>query len=207
MKQERILQKARLYIRKNFIAEPTGHDFYHMERVAGVALYIAKQEKRGNKFVIELAALLHDIEDSKFSKTHEDLSMTKKLLAGWGIEKKLLDFVIQIIRSVSFKGGKNKYVADSYEAKVVQDADRLDALGAVGIARCFAYGASKRRPIYDPARKSIGNSLDHFYEKLVLLKGLMKTRTGRILAKERHDFLIKFLDRFLNEWNFKSKKL
>ncbi len=203
MNQKKVLQKARQYIKKNFVAEPTGHDFYHMERVARISLYIAKKEKQGNLFFIELAALLHDLEDSKFNKNSEQLLKTKSLLKKWGLSEENTLTVLQIIRSVSFKKGKNKHTASSFEAEVVQDADRLDALGAIGIARCFAYGGKMQRPIYEPENLSSQNSLKHFYDKLLLLKSLMKTRTGKKIAFERHEFLKKFLNQFFKEWNFK----
>lgn len=180
-----------------------------------MAKHIAKQEKEGDMFIIELVGLLHDLEDSKFSKTHEELLKTRQLLKLWGSDLETTEKVIKAISQISFKGGMNKNIADTSEAKIVQDSDRLDAIGAIGIARVFAYGGYKNRPFYDPGiglkkhknlnsyRNSPGTSINHFYEKLLLLKGKLNTKAAKKIAFKRHKILKDFLREFHKEWNFK----
>lgn len=208
-----IIHKTEEFVRNTLGDDTTGHDWHHIERVRRNALYIAKKEQKGDSFLIEMAALLHDIPDAKLNPSRE---------AG---ERKLSDFLEQleiseeasssikaIIDSVSFKGGHNIRVL-SAEAQIVQDADRLDAIGAVGIARAFAYGGKKGQLIYDPSlvirkemseeeyRNGRSSSINHFYEKLLKLRDLLNTDAAMEMAEERHEFIEQFLHQFFKEWN------
>ena len=200
------------FIRALIPDDPTGHGAFHARRVARTARFLAEREG-ADADVAELAALLHDADDPKlFPGNGENLKNACRFLAAEGISGELQDRICRIIRQVSFRGS-DSVIPDTPEGRCVQDADRLDAIGAVGIARCFAYGGAKGRAIYDPSeppaqdldetqyrgRKS--HSVNHFYEKLLLLKDMMTTRTGRELAEERHRFTQRFLEEFLAEWN------
>lgn len=204
------VQKTEEYIRKKFRNDSTGHDWWHIFRVRNMALQIAEKEG-GNRFLIEMSALLHDLEDWKLNdKTN--LSKTKKWLHKIRVSEIHTSKVLQIIEQVSFKGAGVENIATSIEAKIVQDADRLDAIGAIGIARAFNYGGFKNRPLYNPELKPRLNmskeeykrgdspTINHFYEKLLLLKDKMNTETGKRMAKERHQFMESFLDKFYKEW-------
>ncbi|WP_167610022.1 HD domain-containing protein [Maribellus sediminis] len=209
-RQKQLLKATEDYIKAYFENEGSGHDWWHIYRVKKVALQIAKTEG-GDIFHIELAALLHDLDDwklnggSKVSKTFEWLS--KMDVSEQDIEK-----VLEIIHEVSYKGAGVPTPASSLEAKIVQDADRLDAIGAIGIARTFAYGGNKNRLIYNPAvqpenhdsfeayKKTNAPTINHFYEKLLLLKDRMNTQTAKELAEKRHQFMEDFLEQFFNEW-------
>ena len=189
-----------------------GHDWFHIERVWRNALHINQQEG-GNKLVIELAALLHDIADSKFHGGDDTIGPRKarEVMERLEFEAKVVDEVIFIIENISFKGGRDIPHRRTIELDIVQDADRLDAIGAIGIARAFNYGGYKGRALYDPAippdmnmtkeeyKKSTAPTLNHFYEKLFLLKDLMNTETGRTLANERYQFMQQFVEQFLKE--------
>ena len=210
--QRRLVEKTAAHAERVLGQEGTGHDWLHVRRVWLNARRVGRAEG-ADLFVVELAALLHDIADWKFHGG--DLSAGPKAARRWllslGAGAGTAERVARVVAQVSYKGAKVADSADSLEAAVVQDADRLDALGAVGIARTFAYGGSKGRAIYDPAVKpvlhasskaystSTAPTLNHFYEKLLLLKGRMKTRTGRRLAAERHRFMELFLRRFYAE--------
>ena len=166
-----------------------------------------------------MAALLHDLDDWKLTGTEESLEKATGWMDSLGIENEKRESVRQIIRQVSFKGAGVDTTPVSAEAKAVQDADRLDAIGAIGIARAFAYGGFKNRPLYDPAiqpeshdsfssyRQSTAPTINHFYEKLLLLKDLMNTETGKKLAEKRHQFLEDFLQQFYNEWTLNEQIL
>ncbi len=191
-----------------------GHDWFHIERVWKNAMLISKEEDCDMELV-QLAALLHDIADSKFHGGDEEIG--PKTATNWLLSQNYpqvrIDRITSIIRAISFKGGVNEFVDQSIECQVVQDADRLDAIGAIGIARTFNYGGFKNRALYDPAiapnlnmtkeeyKKSTAPTINHFYEKLLLLKDLMNTATGRRIAQERHEFMGKFLNQFYREWN------
>ena len=189
-----------------------GHDWFHIERVWHNALHI-HQHEGGNKLVIELAALLHDIADSKFHGGDDTIGPRKarEVMERLEFEAKVVDEVIFIIENISFKGGRDIPHRRTIELDIVQDADRLDAIGAIGIARAFNYGGYKGRALYDPAippdmnmtkeeyKKSTAPTLNHFYEKLFLLKDLMNTETGRTLANERYQFMQQFVEQFLKE--------
>jgi uncharacterized protein len=180
------------------------------------ALEIAKEEKC-DLLIVELAALLHDIADAKFNEGDEEMGPTKagNFLATLPIGKEHIEHVKKIIKNISFKGGNFEQEFRSPELDVVQDADRLDALGAIGIARAFNYGGHKGRPLYDPSiqpllnmdreayKKRSAPTINHFYEKLLLLKDRMNTEAGKKMAKDRHDFMLKYLEQFYKEWSGK----
>jgi uncharacterized protein len=195
-------------------ADSSGHDWHHIARVRRLALRLARDEG-ADPFVVELAALLHDIADWKFhgGDEHEGPRRAANWLASLGVDQLTIDRVSQIIREVSFKGAGVDTPTSSLEAQVVQDADRLDALGALGIARAFAYGGHAGRAIHDPDvpyethgtfaeyKKNSGPTINHFYEKLLLLRDRMNTASGRRMAEARHQFMEEFLARFFSEWN------
>lgn len=202
------------HVQTLFSNEGTGHDWYHIERVIRTAMFIQESEG-GDIEIIRYAALLHDIDDHKFNGGDFEKGALKaqKLIDNHPISDSAKRSIVEIIRNVSFKGSKEKDEMVSLEGKIVQDADRLDAIGAIGIARTFAYGGSISQPIYDPEispdlhqNKSTylnnrTHTINHFYEKLLLLKDRMKTDTGRALANERTSYMKDFLDRFYKEWN------
>jgi uncharacterized protein len=193
--------------------EATGHDWFHIQRVVNVAVKIAKIE-HVNVFKVSLIALLHDVADYKLNNGDETIGFNKitDFLKSIELEDQEIQSIITDIKNISFKGGNNKVVNQSIESKIVQDADRLDALGAIGIARTFAYGGSKKRVLYDPEIKpqliqtteeyknSNAPTINHFYEKLLLLKDHMNTNAAKEMAKERHLFLEQFLEQFYKEW-------
>jgi len=200
---KRVLQKAE-----------GGHDWFHTERVYNNAVKIAASEPV-DLLVVELAALLHDIADSKFHDGDEGLGpkMAREYLFSQNVDSVIIEHVVNIVQHMSFKNSlESKSSFQSKEMEVVQDADRLDAIGAIGIARCFNYGGFKNRPLYDPSiepklsmskeeyKSSNGPTINHFYEKLLLLKDQMNTQTGRRMAEERHQFMLVYLDRFYKEW-------
>jgi uncharacterized protein len=190
-----------------------GHDWWHIYRVWNTAKHLAQHEEV-DLFVVELGALLHDIADSKFHGGDEEIGPRKarEFLQTLQVEETVITHIENIITHISFKGGKLPQQFKSPELDVIQDADRLDALGAVGIARTFNYGGHKGRSIYDPdirpnlnlSKEEYKNSdaptLNHFYEKLLLLKDRMNTQTGRKMAEERHAFMVAYLDQFYKEW-------
>ncbi|WP_442266213.1 HD domain-containing protein [Tenacibaculum sp. ZS6-P6] len=192
-----------------------GHDFFHIERVYKNAMKIAKQEQQGDILIIALGALLHDIADSKFHNGDETIGPKKArtFLETQEVEENTIIHVIKIIENISFKGGNFTQEFKSIELDIVQDADRLDAIGAIGIARCFNYGGFKNRVLYDPKikpnlnmskeeyKKSTAPTINHFYEKLLLLKDKMNTSAGKKMAEQRHSYMENFLQQFYNEWN------
>ena len=194
--------------------ESSGHDWWHVERVRRNALRIGAEEKKADMFVVEISALLHDISDWKFNGGDEEASSRQAVewLNGLGVDAKTTERVSRAIGEVSFKGRGVTTVPSTIEGKIVQDADRLDAMGAIGIARAFAFGGRMGREIYDPDekpqlhetfeqyKKNRGNTINHFHEKLLLLRDLMNTDTARRMSAERHDFMLEFLDRFSREW-------
>jgi uncharacterized protein len=193
--------------------ESTGHDWYHLERVRKNALLIAKKEKVSHTYIIELAALLHDVPDEKLASSEEEGNrMLNGFISSLSLENDEKEELVDIIHSISYKGGNDKQLT-SFNAKIVRDADRLDAIGAIGIARTFAYGGSKGQSLFDPDieirsdmtleeyRNGKSTSIHHFHEKLLKLKDLMCTDTGRDLAEERHKYMQGFLEQFNKEWN------
>lgn len=208
-----LIDKTILFVKNELKEAEGGHDWFHIERVYKNALLIAATESC-NLTVVKLAALLHDIADSKFHGGDEAVGPAKArtFLTSLAVEEVIIDHVVKIIENISFKGGTTEKLFTSIELDIVQDADRLDAIGAIGIARTFNYGGFKNRTLYDPAiapltnmtkeayKNSTAPTLNHFYEKLLLLKDLMNTKTGRKLAEERHRFMEQFLARFYAEW-------
>jgi len=202
------------FVKKQLQKAEGGHDWFHIERVYKLALRIAQHESDVDILVVQLAALLHDIADSKFHDGDETIGprLAREFLSKQQLPTEQLEQVIAIIENISFKGGNQVQTYFSKELAVVQDADRLDAIGAIGIARTFNFGGFKNRPLYDPAippdlqlskeayKKSTAPTLNHFYEKLLRLKDLMHTETARELAAERHQFMEQFLSRFYAEW-------
>lgn len=197
MSQQSILKTADEFIKKKFSGESTGHDYFHIERVVKTAIKIAKEEN-ANLFLVELAARLHDLGDYKLNggKDRSEELITKFLKAQ-NADSELISKIVEIVSQISFSKGKK---AISIEAQIVQDADRLDAMGAIGIARCFAYGGKTEREIWNSENPN-ETGLQHFYDKLLKLKDLMNTSEGRKIAEERHRFLEEFLKRFLDEWD------
>lgn len=217
MSNEEIINCTIAYVKKELQHAEGGHDWWHIERVWKNAKLIARTEQV-NIFIAELAALLHDIADAKFYDGNENVGpeKAKQFLENLSIDKEIINHVENIIRHISFKGGN--FTTDFYspELAVVQDADRLDAMGAIGIARAFNFGGFKNREIYNPAitpnlqmtkdayKKSVAPTINHFYEKLLLLKDKMNTETGKKLAEERHHFMEIFLKQFYKEWEGKE---
>lgn len=209
-----IINNTILFVKNQLTHAEGGHDWFHIERVYKNALLIAEEEEC-DLTVVKLAALLHDIADSKFHGGDESVGpkTARTFLESQNVSEAIISHVIAIIENISFKGGNFEKTFSSKELEIVQDADRLDAIGAIGIARAFNYGGFKNRPLYNPniqpklnlSKKEYKNSeaptINHFYEKLLLLKDKMNTETGKKLAKKRHDFMISFLSQFYTEWD------
>ena len=195
---------------EDFVKESTkefdsGHDWWHLHRVRNLALHLQKAENSGNRFIIEISALLHDIDDKKFRKSEGPgaNAIISGLLNNFGVGDNIIQEVVQINKYISFSSGAKTEIR-SPEFLIVQDADRLDAIGAIGIARAFNYGGFRNNAIYIPENDGDGispSTISHFYDKLLLLRDMMNTDTARKLAEKRHLFLEKFLDEFYNEWN------
>ncbi len=213
MNKAEIIQSTTEFVRKTLAGAEGGHDWWHIYRVWKTAGKIAKTEPV-DLMIVELGALLHDIADSKFHGGDEAIGpqIAGEFLRSLRVPEETTIHVQQIIANISFKGGKKVQQFKSTELDVVQDADRLDAMGAIGIARTFNYGGHRNREIYNPDiapnlnmnkedyKKSIAPTLNHFYEKLLLLKDLMNTSTGRKMALRRHKFMQHYLDEFYREW-------
>lgn len=201
------------FVKAQLQGAEAGHDWFHTERVWKIAQKIAEKEG-GNHVVISLAALLHDIADPKFHEGDEQLAITisSDFLHSLEVPQDIINHVLDIIQNISFKNRGEATQKSSLELHIVQDADRLDAIGAIGIARTFNFGGFKNNLMYDPERppkigmskeeykKSNGTTINHFYEKLLLLKDLMNTETAKKIASDRHDFMLNFLDEFYKEW-------
>ena len=211
MNRKLIIEKTKEFVKAKLEGEGSGHDWWHIVRVFNNAMDIAKKEKplyEGNIdiFVVELGALLHDIADHKFGHTDADRKeIITNFLLELEVQDEIIDHVVYIANNISFKRGKNKHKMETIEGEIVQDADRLDAIGAIGIGRTFAYGGYKKRVMYDPDCnldiKDKGDTISHFYEKLLLLKEKMNTKTGYKKAQNRHRVMEKFLENFHSEWN------
>ncbi|HWQ99784.1 MAG TPA: HD domain-containing protein [Candidatus Methylomirabilis sp.] len=212
MDRPAVIQQTHDHVRLALEGEGTGHDWWHIERVRALALRIGAEEG-ADLFIVELGALLHDIADWKFhDDEHAGPRATREWLSSLNADQAVVDHVCDIVRGISFKGAGVATNMETLEGRVVQDADRLDALGAIGIARAFAYGGSKNRPLHDPDvvptlhatfdayRRDQGTTINHFYEKLLLLKDRMNTRVGKRLAEERHRYMEEYLERFFREW-------
>lgn len=217
MDKKEVIKQTADYARRTLEGEGSGHDWLHVYRVWKNAVHIGRNEN-ADLYVVELAALLHDIADWKFYGGDDSVGpkKAKEWLENLSLEDKVVSHVCSIIKEMSFKGAGVKSGVTTIEGMVVQDADRLDAIGAIGIARAFAYGGHKGRLIYHPEIKpvmhesfeqyknTVGTTVNHFYEKLLLLKDLMNTETGKQIAEERHKFMEQYLDRFFNEWEGKA---
>jgi len=213
MNQTEIIEKTVLYVKQTLANAEGGHDWWHVYRVWKLSKQIAKNEQV-NQFIVELGALLHDIADSKFYDGDEEIGprKAKEFLTDLNVDQEVINHIEQIIANISFKGGKHEQKFKSLELDVVQDADRLDAIGATGIARTFNYGGYKGRTIYDPNikpnldmgkeeyKKNDAPTINHFYEKLLLLKDKMNTQTGQAMAEQRHIFMEQYLEQFYKEW-------
>ena len=202
------------FVKEKLEGAEAGHDWFHIERVWKLSKKIAEQEG-GNLEVIELSALLHDIADPKFHNGDETLALkiSQNFLEEIHVEGELIEQVLFVIKNISFKNRAEAPENPPLELQIVQDADRLDAIGAIGIARTFNFGGFKNNLMYHPEikpnlgmnkeeyKKSNGTTINHFYEKLLLLKDLMNTETAKKIASERHNFMLQFLDEFYKEWN------
>ena len=207
-----VLENTQKFVKKRLENTESGHDWFHIERVYKNALLIAKEETC-NTEVVQLAALLHDIADSKFHYGDETIGpkVAREFLTKENIAEEIISHVVAIIENIPFKGGNFEQNFHSKELEIVQDTDRLDAIGAIGIARTFNYGGFKNRDIYDPQilpnlsmskeeyKNSTAPTINHFYEKLLLLKDKMNTETGKKIAQKRHDFMESYLEQFYNE--------
>jgi uncharacterized protein len=217
MDTQHIIKKTEEYVRKTLEGEGSGHDWWHVYKVRNLAIELGISEN-ADLYVVELASLLHDIADWKFHSGDESVGPAKarEWLESQQVDEPIICHVCEIIQEISFKGAGVKTPMKTLEGKVVQDADRLDATGAQGISRAFTYGGHKGREIYNPNIKpehhdtfeqyksGEGPSINHFYEKLLLLKDLMNTDTGRKIAEGRHQFMEQYLDRFFKEWEGKA---
>ena len=202
------------FVKEKLEGAEAGHDWFHIERVWKLSKKIAEKEG-GNLEVIELSALLHDIADPKFHNGDETLALkiSKDFLEEIHVNAELIEQVLSVIKNISFKNRAEAPENPPLELQIVQDADRLDAIGAIGIARTFNFGGFKNNLMYHPEikpnlgmnkeeyKKSNGTTINHFYEKLLLLKDLMNTETAKKIASERHNFMLQFLDEFYKEWN------
>jgi len=213
MNEKQIIENTISFVKETLKNAEGGHDWFHTHRVLKNSQLIAKTEEV-NVFIISLGALLHDIADSKFHNGDKTIGpkVAAEFLQNQNVDAIVIEHVIQIINNISFKGGKVTRTFSSKELDVVQDADRLDAIGAVGIARTFNYGGFKNRVIYNPEiqpalnmtkeeyKNSTAPTINHFYEKLLLLKDKMNTETGKQLAQQRHEFMELYLKQFYAEW-------
>lgn len=217
MNQTEIISHIIEELKVEFANEASGHDWWHILRVYNTAKHIAEEEK-ADMFVVELGALLHDIADWKFHDGDESVgpAKAKALLEKYNVSADVISHVQDIIKTISFKGAGAVNEIKTLEGKIVQDADRLDAIGAIGVARAFAYGGFMKRAMHNPDIAAVAHqdkasyyknqstTINHFYEKLLLLKDRMNTGTGKIMAEERHKFLEEYLQRFLEEWEGKK---
>jgi len=209
--EQEIIIKVSEFVKEAMQQHDSGHGWSHIERVVRLALHIHGCEGKGDRFTVELGALMHDIGDHKFA-AHDGPAEIRRLLDSLGVDASVTEEVVNINENISFSKGNNSIVK-SDELQIVQDADRLDAMGAIGIARAFNYGGFKGREIYDPRAgytaapslvhnsRNSASTVHHFYDKLLVLRDLMNTPTGRKLADERHDFMVSYLDQFFREWN------
>ncbi|MFI1744849.1 HD domain-containing protein [Thalassobellus sediminis] len=212
-----IINKTKAFVKETLANAEGGHDWFHTLRVYNNSLLIAKKESV-DEFVVSLGALLHDIADSKFYDGDETIGpkIAREFLFKLNVDSLVIEHVVNIIENISFKSSLSKSKTEKFtsaELNVIQDADRLDAIGAIGIARCFNYGGFKNRELFNPNIKpnlnmskaeyknSTAPTINHFYEKLLLLKNKMNTKTGKQIANERHNYMLNFLDQFYKEWD------
>lgn len=214
MTNQQVIQKTKDYVEEKFNGEGSGHDWWHMYRVWKLASNIAESEPKADKFIVELGALLHDIADWKFNDGDMEAGprAAREWLESLSVAGDVIRKIEDIVRNVSFKGANVKQDMKSLEGKIVSDADKLDAIGAIGIARTFAYGGGHDTPIYDPAIKPVQHNtfddyknskthtLNHFYEKLLLLKDILYTDSAKEFAEHRHKYMEQYLEEFYKEW-------
>ena len=203
------------FVKKTLLNAEGGHDWWHIYRVWNNALHILQHESGADPLIVELGALLHDIADSKFYDGDEEVGpqTARAFLESLSLDEEMIAHVENIVRHISFKGSFEGQSWTSLELAVVQDADRLDALGAIGVARAFNFGGHVGRPLFDPTvparlsmskdeyKKKDGPTLNHFYEKLLLLKDLMNTETGKRIATDRHEYMLAYIEQFTAEWD------
>jgi uncharacterized protein len=218
--KQSILLKTEAHVKNLLSGERSGHDWWHIHRVRKSAKWIAEKEKGADLFIVELGALLHDIADAKFNGGNEKAGTraSREWLESLHVETQTIGAVCHIVEHISYHGSNECNLMKSKEGLIVQDADRLDALGAIGIARAFAYGGFAGRELYNPNkkpmlnatretyRKNTGPTLNHFYEKLLLLKNLMNTKTAKEIAGNRHKFMESFLKEFYLEWDGENEE-
>ncbi|MEO9893690.1 HD domain-containing protein [Aurantibacter sp.] len=218
MSDSEIIDQTILFVKETLINAEGGHDWFHIQRVYNNSLLIAKDES-ADILVVGLGALLHDIADAKFNNGDETIApkMAKEFLNSIHVPKQTIKHVVQIIANCSYKNSLDKADKpfESIELSIIKDADRLDAIGAIGIARAFNYGGFKNRKLYDPNiapnlnltkeeyKNSTAPTINHFYEKLLLLKDTLETNTGKKLAAKRHQFMMNYLEQFYGEWSGK----
>jgi len=215
MDKQLIIQKTADHVKSILQGEGSGHDWWHIQRVWNNAKHLAKMEQV-DLFIVELGALLHDIADWKFHDFDAGPKAARAWLEPLGVGEDIIQHVCEIIAKVSYKGAHLKDDMPTIEGRIVQDADRLDAIGAIGIARCFSYGGNRNREMYNPdvapdldkyiEHSRVGNdtTINHFHEKLLLLKSRMKTESGKQIAQQRHEFMESFLKQFHAEWEGKA---
>lgn len=217
MNKADVIQQTAAYVQKEMAGEASGHDWWHVYRVWQTARTIMASEPEADPFVVELGALLHDIADWKFTDGDFEVGPRKvhDFLKPLGVSDTTIAHVSDILRDTPYKGAGVELTLKTLESKIVFDADKLDALGAIGIARAFAYGGNQNREMYDPNLKPTmhkdfeaykndkSHTINHFYEKLLLLKDIMQTKTGKQIAQARHDYTLAFLDEFYAEWDGK----
>ena len=212
-----LIESTKTFVKNTLENAEGGHDWFHTLRVYNNTLLISEHEDV-EPLVVELGALLHDIADSKFHEGDETIGpkLAREFLFKHNVDSMVIEHVVNIIKNISFKNSLDKNLSfTSKELEVIQDADRLDAIGAIGIARCFNYGGFKNRPLYDPTvapnlsmtkeeyKTSNSPTINHFYEKLLLLKDKMNTKTGKQIAEKRHSFMEAYLKQFYSEWEGK----
>lgn len=217
MDENVLIEKTADFVKEKMLGEGSGHDWWHVYRVWQLAKTIADTEPEANRLIVELGALLHDIADWKFADGDLEAGprAARKWLESCNADEETITHIEDILRNTSFKGAKVALNLTSIEAKIVSDADKLDAMGAIGIARAFAYGGSKNRSMYEPDQKPTlhatfeayktdqSHTVNHFYEKLLLLKDIMQTETAKKLAQSRHEYMEKYLEEFYAEWEGK----
>ena len=221
IQENELISKTIDFVKQTLQGAESGHDWYHVNRVWKNSIKISEEEKKLNpeikinNLTLQLGALLHDIADHKFhgGDINKGPKVAREYLEGLKVDEKIIEGVVYIIQNNSYKGSSSKDEMDTIEGKIVQDSDRLDALGAIGIARVFSYSGFKKRPLYDPEDKpklsmsweeyksNTGSAINHFYEKLLLIKDRMHTISGKKLAEERHNYMKDFLNQFYNEWD------
>ncbi len=209
-----IIENTKKFVKQKLEKAEAGHDYWHILRVLKLSEKIAEKEG-GNMLIIKLGALLHDIADAKFHNGDETIGpqIARKFLSEQQVSEDDIEHIVKIIENISFKNSLEGQQFTSLELQIIQDADRLDAIGAIGIARAFIYGGYKNNPIYDPElkpnlkmdketyKKGNTTTINHFYEKLLKLKDMMNTPTGKQIAEDRHRFMLQFLEQFYKEWN------